>query len=136
MQEWNNIKSDVRKIPFQTYLNKIIREETKLHRRKFNNIDNIPYIENLLHHKLTNGRKRIFALILCPYIINIKGFSLEKSEEIIFKYFDRYFTRSIIRYELKRVAKKGVLPYSLHKMKSNDSELYEIIFNQSIMVQT
>ena len=83
----------------------------------------------MLKNKITDGRKRIFALVLCPYLINIKKFSINETSKVIIDYFDGYITQDMIEYEAKQVSKKGVLPYSLINMKENDPELYSIVTN-------
>ena len=91
------------------------------------NKSEISYIENILQNKIIQGRKRIFALVICPYLVNVKKLSLEKCEQIIIDYFDGHIPKNTIRYKLNEVYKKGILPYSLKNMQENDPELYEII---------
>ena len=109
------------------YLNKLEKQLQQTQKRSFRNIGEIQYIEKLLQTKISNGKKRICALVLCPYLVNIKKLTLEESEKILLDYFDGKISKSIISYQLKQSSKKGILPYSLKNMKNNDSELYQII---------
>lgn len=127
VQEWDGKRCNVRNLPFKEHLKKIARFEQTRQSRIFDTKGEIPYIENILEHDIVDGRKRIFALILCPYLVNIKKLPLGEAEKIISKCFGGYIPTSVIRYKLKEVLKKGVLPYNLKNMKVNDSELYHII---------
>jgi len=128
VSEWNGIRVDVKNLPFMNHLR---NQQRKMMRRnlKYNNSNSseIQYIENILKSKVTRGRKRIFALVLCPYLINVKKLPIEKSEKILQDYFDGYISKYSIRYKLNEVMKKGIFPYSLKNMQQNDPELYEII---------
>lgn len=135
IQEWNKIRADVRKLPFKSHLIKLEHSEKQM-RSKFLSMppNEIPYIEELLKKQITDGKKRIFALILCPYLVNVKKLSLSEAEEILSNYFKGYVPISMIRYKLREVMKKGVLPYSLSNMKVNDPELYRIIMQKKLTV--
>ena len=65
--------------------------------------------------------------MICPYLVNVKKLPLEECEKIITDYFDWHIPKSMIRYKLNEVYKKGILPYSLKNMHENDPELYEIV---------
>lgn len=127
VQEWNHSRAVVQSLPFKKYLDRIEKQNQKRQNRTCNFFGKIPYIEKLLQSKLNDGRKRIFALVLCPYLINVKKLSIEESTTILLKFFDDYIPKSVIEYELKRVMKKGILPYSLFNMKENDPMLYQIV---------
>ncbi len=132
IQEWDKHRASIRNLPFKIHLNKIIRRQKKRQNRLPNVKGEISYIETLLKRKTTDGRKRLFALVLCPYLINVKKLPLEQSCNIIYNYFGGYVDKSLINYKLKEVLRKEILPYSLSKMQSNDKELYQIVTNQSI----
>ena len=128
IQEWDGKRADLRNLPFKKYLDKV-EKQNRFKIKNFARDASIPYIENLLRHKVTNGRKRIFALVLCPYLINIKKFSIEETCRIVTDYFDGYITRDLIEYVAKQVSQKCILPYGLDNMKENDPELYSIVTN-------
>ena len=133
IQEWNKHRVNIRNLPFKTHLDKIIRDQKK-RQNKPSNIKHgeISYIEQLLKRKINDCRKRTFALILSPYLVNVKQLPVEQAEQIIYDYFDGYIPKSLIIYKLNEVLKKGVLPYSLSKMKEQDRELHSIVTGQTI----
>jgi len=133
IQEWDKHRVNIRNLPFKAHLDKIIRDQKK-RQNKLSNIKHgeIPYIEHLLKRKIADARKRTFALILCPYLINVKQIPLERAERVIYEYFDEYIPKPLINYKLNEVLKKGVLPYSLSKMQEQDGELHSIVTNQTI----
>jgi len=127
--DWNGFRPTVKQLPFQRYLRNL---EQKLRycsdNSNYKNNDVIKYIEKILQTKITDdGKKRILDLILCPYLINVKKFTLEKSEKILVDCFGNLISRQRISYKLKDVYKKGILPYSLKNMRENDPELYHIV---------
>lgn len=124
--EWNGIRPHVNNLPFLKYLKKL-EQLQKRQNRNFTNKTEINYIENILKNRITQGKKRIFALVLCPYLINVKKLTLEQSEKIIIDYFGNSIPKQAILYKLKEVYQKGILPYSLKNMQYNDPELYGII---------
>ena len=126
LQNGINIDQEINNLPFLQHL-KNIEKIQKRYNRNFTNTGKISYIEKLLQTKITDGKKRIFALVLCPYLVNIRKLTLEECEKILIEYFDNSISRSIINYKLKEVYKKGILPYSLKRMQDNDPELYQII---------
>jgi hypothetical protein len=131
IQEWNGIRAEVRPLPFLGHIDKLLMRENRTRGQSMKLDKTVPnqiaYIEKLLKRQVTECRKRIFALVLCPYLVNIKRLSLGESEEIINNYFHGYIPRSLIRYKLKEVLKKGILPYSLKNMKLTDLELYSVV---------
>ena len=131
--EWNRVRPTVKHLPFLRYLTKLEQQLQKRQNRNYTSNGKIIYIEKLLQTKINDGKKRIFALVLCPYLVNIKKLTLEQSEKIILDYFGNSIPRSTISYKLKEVYKKGTLPYSLKNMKDNDSELYQIINDSGVL---
>lgn len=117
-------------LPFLRYLNKLEQQYKKRQNRNFINQNKISYIEKILQCKITDGKNRTFALILCPYLVNVRKLSLVECEKILLDYFGNYVSRQSISYKLNEVYKKGILPYSLKNMKNNDPELYKIISNE------
>ena len=128
--EWNKIRCSVENLPFLRHLNKLELQLEQKQNIKFTNYGEIPYIEKLLETKVTDGKKRILDLVLCPYLVNVKKLSLQECENILSEYFGNSISKQRISYKLKDVYKKGILPYSLKNMKINDSELYEIILSE------
>jgi len=126
ISEWNGIRADVRNLPFLNYVR--IQQRKMKRRAGYTSTKSIvPYIEHILQNKITHGRKRIFALVICPYLVNVKKLSLEECEKIILDYFDGHIPKNTIQYKLNEVYRKGILPYSLKNMQDNDPELYQII---------
>jgi len=112
------------------YLDGLIKREQRWTKRNSKlEKGEIKYIENLLKQKPQDGRQRIFAMILCPYLANVKQLPLDQCESILLNYFEDYIPRQLIRYKLNEVSKKGILPYGISKMQDHDPELYNIIIN-------
>ena len=131
--EWNGTRPNIQNLPFLKHLEKLERFQKQRQNRNFTNQGQIVYIEKILQNKITDGKKRIFALVLCPYLVNVKKLTLEESEKILTEYFDNSISKSMINYKLNEVYKKGILPYSLKNMKDNDSELYKIILDSGVL---
>jgi len=126
--EWNKQRPTVENLPFKKYLDDLIkREQCWTKRNSKLEKGEIKYIENLLKQKPQDGRQRIFAMILCPYLVNVKQLPLDQCESILLNYFWDYIPRQLIRYKLNEVSKKGILPYNISKMQDHDPELYNII---------
>jgi len=126
--EWNKQRPKVKNLPFKRYIDKIVTKERKSRKYSGNHTGHIQYIENILtSNTVQDGKKRLFAMILCPYLVNVKNLSLEQAELILINYFGDYIPKSLIKYKLKEVLKKGILPYSKSKMQQNDPELYNIV---------
>lgn len=125
---WDGNRADVHSFRFKEFVDDLVKAEERLKSkaRDFTSQE-ITYIERLLQRKLTNGRKRACYLILLPYLLNVKKLPLHNVMLGLYNYFDGYITKQVIEYEAKRVLKKGILPYSLAKMKENDSELYDLV---------
>ena len=131
--QWNGKRAKINNLPFIRHLEKLELQLQKKHKSSFCNNGEIPYIEKLLKLKITDGKQRINALILCPYLVNVKKLTLEECEKILVEYFGNTLPKSTINYQLKTSYKKGFFPYSLKNMKSNDSELYRIILDSGAL---
>ena len=131
--EWNGVRPKVNNLPFLTHLQKLEQQQKRRQNKNYSNQGKIIYIEKILQNKITDGKKRIFALVLCPYLVNIKKLTLEESEKILTEYFDGVISKSMITYKLNEVLKKGILPYSLKNMQDTDRELYDIISNSGVL---
>jgi len=133
--EWNRQRPTVENLPFRKYLDELIKKEQRWTKRNSKlEKGEIKYIERLLKQKPQDGRQRIFALILCPYLVNVKQLSLDRCESILLNYFGDYIPRQLIRYKLNEVSKKGILPYNIAKMKEHDPELYNIIAKSQLAI--
>ena len=62
--EWNGVRANIKNLPFLRHLNKLEQLHNKRQNVNFANNGQIPYIENILQNKVTDGKKRIFALVL------------------------------------------------------------------------
>jgi len=129
--DWNGIRPTVHHLPFEKHLRYQEQKKSHYSNHSYKNNDSIKYVEKLLDTKPTCGRKRIFALIICPYLVNIKKLPFEECEKIIIDYFDGYIPRQLVQYKIKEIQNKGFLPYSLKNMRENDPELYDIVSNLS-----
>ena len=131
--EWNGKRAKINNLPFIRYLEKLELLQNRKQNRNFKNNGEIIYIEKLLQTKVTDGKTRINALILCPYLVNVKKLTLEECEKILIEYFGNSLPKSKIIYELKTSYKKGYFPYSLKNMKNNDSQLYQILQDSGVL---
>jgi len=126
--DWNGLRPTVNHLPFEKYLREQeLKKNNYSNNQNYKNNDSIKYIEKLLNTKPIQGRKRIFALIICPYLVNIKKLSFEECEKIIIDYFDGYIPRQLIQYKIREIQSKGFFPYALKNMQENDPELYGIV---------
>jgi len=135
VSEWNRNRADVRVLPFKRYVEKLERYERKMlqNRHKYYQSNTVPHIEKLLYMlkqsrgALKDYRERIFSLILCPYLINIKKQSFEETEKTTLECFGNHLPMQKIRYKMKNVLHTGVLPHRLDKMRQDDYELYDVV---------
>lgn len=132
ISEWNKKRVTPNALPFMSYVDSIIRKESKQYIKYSKYANNktgiIQYIENIIHNTpITDGRQRFFSLVLCPYLINIKKLTIEEAHKQITNYFGNYIPDTLIKYTLSQVQRKGVKPYSLSKMQDNDTDLYNIL---------
>ena len=133
--EWNGERPTVKQLPFEKYLRE---QELKLrynsNNHNYKNNGKIKYIEKLLQVKVPSEcKQRIFGLIICPYLVNIRKLSFEECEKIIIDYFDGYISRQLIQYKIRRDKNTQFLPYSLKNMRENDPELHHIVSGLSKM---
>ena len=129
---WNGDRVDAHTLKFPEFLAELVQKESKIKPKTDYPSENIPYIEDLLKRKITDGRKRTCNLIILPYLINVKKLPVDLIIKGVYDYFDGHISKESIRYAAKRVSEKGIFPYSLAKMKENDSELYDIVMNLKI----
>ena len=131
--EWNGIRPNIQNLPFLKHLQKLEQQQRQRQNKNYSNKGEIVYIEKILQNKIIDGKKRIFALVLCPYLVNVKKLTLEESEKILTEYFDNTISKSMIIYKLNEVYKKGIFPYSLKNMQDTDRELFDIISNSGVL---
>ena len=129
---WDGNRVDAHTLKFPEFLAELVQKESKIKPKTDYPSENIPYIEDLLKRKITDGRKRTCNLIILPYLINVKKLPVDLIIKGVYDYFDGHISKESIRYAAKRVSEKGIFPYSLAKMKENDSELYDIVMNLKI----
>lgn len=131
---WDGRRVDVHSLRFKEFVDELVQREERLKSktRDFSSQE-IPYIERLLQKKLTNGRKRTCNLVLLPYLLNVKKLPIHNVVLGLYNHFDGHITKQAIEDEAKRVLKKGILPYSLAKMKANDYELYDLVTKSTSM---
>jgi len=94
----------------------------------------IQWIERLLQTPIQDHRKFALWRILAPYLVNVKGLPAEQASSVIEEWLGRcnqlnrlnFSSTSKIR-EGIRGAKKGYRPISYEKLKTENSELYEIL---------
>ena len=137
LSEWNGTRPEVKSLPFLDHMDTIIRKEYRqsLYRPIHTGSNSIKYIEDILKKPtITDGRERFFSLVLCPYLINVKNLSIEAATKEIKQYFGKYLPDSDITYTLNKTA--NYKPYSLHKMKQDDTELYQIITAKVCLLYT
>lgn len=97
------------------------------------------YIERILESKVQDGRHRILWLILPPYLVNVKHLSDDEAIDILKAYVQKIGWKEaraerIIRYNVRRARRIGLMPPTLERLKRTHQDLYNIIV-QSIGVK-
>jgi DNA primase large subunit len=90
------------------------------------------YIEKILQTNIQDGRHRILWLILPPYMVNVKHMSEDEALEAIKSYMERCGWREpraerIIRYNVRRAKRIGLMPPTLERLEQTSPGLYKII---------
>jgi hypothetical protein len=93
------------------------------------------YIEELLKHRVSDGRHRLSWLVLAPYLTNIKGMDENSALETIMAYVGDSKYRQFVRYQVKRAARQGLLPPSLSTLKSRHPDLYAILSHEAVIAR-
>jgi len=157
VQRWNNVRARPSNkfmlVDFHTYLvqEKIddkLKEAERLKRfskstnsnssSSTNRTTTIDWIEKLLQTPIADYRKNAIALILAPYLLNIRHSSLEQAYAIIIEWLDRCEqlrplqpSRRDVNYRVKialeRAQKTGILPMRLDTVKVKSRELYQTL---------
>lgn len=99
-----------------------IRDETKVVIKGKNNT---AWIEKLLETPITDVRHRTVNLILAPYLVNIKGLSVDDAFKVITDYIEKCKTvnpdtkinETYIRYQIEYAKSKGTKPLKFSNAK-------------------
>ena len=97
----------------------------------------ISWIEKLLQTPLDDYRKFAIWRILAPYLINIKGASVENAFSMIKDWLNKcnslrqldFNPNYIVKYNINSAKKAGYLPISLDKLKMENSRLHNLVAN-------
>jgi hypothetical protein len=100
-----------------------------------NGNNSIPWIETLFHTPLEDYRKNAIALILAPYLINIKRLSYEASFQMINAWLKGcnelralgFGISGKINYSLSIAIRKNQLPMKFSTLKAKNQALYTIL---------
>jgi hypothetical protein len=87
----------------------------------------IRWIDVLLQTPIPDCRHRTVNLVLAPYLVNIKGLSVDKATETITNYItlcktvnpDTRITEKYIRYQCEYAKKRGMKPMTLARAKTD-----------------
>jgi len=93
------------------------------------------YIEELLKHRVSDGRHRLSWLVLAPYLTNVKGMDEDTALETIMEYVGDSKYRQFVRYQVKRAARQGLLPPSISTLKSRHPDLYAILSHEAVIAR-
>jgi hypothetical protein len=91
------------------------------------------YIQKLLLHPVSDGRHRISRFILCPYFVNVVGYSDDEAYFMISVYLDRCSklkpttAKSTLMYDIKYARQRGFYPSSLKNIEKRDKDLFNIV---------
>lgn len=96
---------------------------------------NYNYIEELLKHRVSDGRHRLSWLVLAPYLVNIKGMDENAALEMIMEYLGDARYRQFVRYQVKRAARQSLLPPSISTLKSRHPDLYAILSHEAVITR-
>jgi len=111
-------------------------------RRSQNKINRIDWIEDVIERGLPDGRKRILALAIIPYLINVLRLEDEEALERVRMFLDasckNYGRCDEIRekwilYEIKRIRSRGYGPIRFEKLIEDHKDLYELITRENIV---
>lgn len=157
VQRWNGVRAQPTRqfmiVDFHTYLvqeriDEKVKEAERLQRFSKSNNNNsstnrtaattIAWIEKLLQTPIADYRKNAIALILAPYLLNIRHLSLEQTYAMIMDWLNKCEqlrplqpSRRDFNYRVKialeRAQKTGILPMRLDTLKERSPELYETL---------
>ncbi|MEM0117069.1 MAG: DNA primase noncatalytic subunit PriX [Conexivisphaerales archaeon] len=132
------IKKRISKIQVPVKLPESLASMVDEFRRRVPKPRNIPsqkkygYVEEILRSDVQDGRHRILWLILPPYLVNVKHLPDEEAAEVIRSYIERIGWREpradrLIRYNIKRARRIGLMPPTLDRLRQTHPDLYNII---------
>jgi hypothetical protein len=157
VQRWNRVRARPTRqfmiVDFHTYLvqeriDEKVKEAERMQRFSKSNNSNsgssnrttatIVWIEKLLQTPIADYRKNAIALILAPYLLNIRNLSLEQAYATIIDWLNKCEqlrplqpSRRDVNYRVKlaleRAQKTGILPMRLDTVKDKSPELHEIL---------
>ncbi len=132
VQKWDGKIADIRGLPFKNYI-KLIKTNMQGKRKR----SIIPsdfrgsYVDIILDRitpELKDGKKRLFSLVISPYLITIKGMSIKNARGMIKELFGNFLSDEEINYRLSySQSHSEILPYALRNMKVNDPQLFDIV---------
>jgi len=93
------------------------------------------WVERLLANPVDDGRHRLLWLVIAPYLVNVKGLSVEEAIRQAQAYIERCSQvktlrsdiRRLVRYYVQYAARKRLKPPSLATLKTRYPDLYDIV---------
>ena len=93
------------------------------------------WVERLLSSPVEDGRHRILWLIVTPYLVNIKGLSVDEAKVVALDYLKKCSERRRIKDNQQRLAsyyvayakRTGLKPLSVETLRQKHPDLYEIV---------
>lgn len=106
--------------------------------------ESIKWIDDLIENGLPDGRKRVLALAIIPYLVNILKLSDEDVAATIKRFLEvscRNYGRcdeisnKWIQYEVERIREKGYGPIKYEKLEESYKDLYNLIktYNETLI---
>jgi Primase X len=143
VQRWDGFRPKTNPLYYHFYIylaDRKLREFSNMQKNKTERYDTfrgntIPWIEKPLKTPIDDYRKNAVALILAPYLINIKKVPYDAASSIInnwlikcseLRQLDQNFDYTV-RYALKYSAKNGHRPLKLDTLKLKNKPLYDIL---------
>jgi hypothetical protein len=146
LQSWNSIRPKINPLLHDFYIYLVNRKIKEIDRYRslsiscrqpqnhYGNHNKIMWIESLLKTPLHDYRKFVIWRILAPYLVNVRKIPCHESFNIIADWLDKCNTLEQLSFNAKlkikeglRGASKGYLPISFEKLRSENSDLYELV---------
>ena len=140
VQKWDGIRPSIKSllVNFHIYLVNEKIKEFDMKKRLVsgsNQVHSILWIETLLMTPINDYRKNAVALILAPYLINIKKMQYDVAYETIKEWVDRCNEQRILdstfTYKIKNsintALRKEQLPMKFDTLKSKNRNLYDLL---------